>query len=84
MGERTNGVSASPEELERDVATLRHEIDPVLTELNHRKHQLTDMGRQVKHYGPTVVKSAVAAAALLAFVGYIRKRRSKRSHRSLA
>ena len=84
MGEGTDRVKASPEELQREVETLRDEIDPVLKELGHRKHELTDMGRQVKRYTPAVVKSAVAAAGLLAFVAYIRSRRAKRGHRSLA
>jgi len=69
MGEGTGGVNRSPEDLEREVESIRAQMDPVLNELDVRRHELTDWRLQLRRHGPTLVKAGAVVAGVFVAVG---------------
>jgi len=89
MGEGTSGVKRTPEELEREVESIRESMDPVLEELDTRRHELMDWKLQLKRHGPTLGKAVAVAAGIFMAVGVakdvggtMRRRMRRRSRRS--
>ena len=50
MGEGTNGVRPSPEELERDVERIRDSMAGIVSELDRRRHELFDWRLQLRRH----------------------------------
>jgi hypothetical protein len=77
MGKGTDGVKASPEELEQEVHAIRDEMSPVLSELDHRRHEMTDWKLQLRRRAPALIKGVAVLAALVAGFAVVKKRRAK-------
>ena len=83
MGEGKTGVNAKPEEIEREVEQIRGNLDPVLKELDVRRHELTDWRLQLRRHGPKLARVGAGIAGVIAAVQVVkrfRKRRRERSH----
>ena len=81
MGERTNGMKTSPEELEREVESIREGMAPILSELDHRRHDLTDWRHQLRQRGPILLKSLAVVAGLVTVAKLVQRRGRKRRAR---
>ncbi len=69
MGEGTSGVTRTPEDVERDIQSARDHLDPVLHELDVRRHELTDWRLQLRRHGPTIAKAGAVIAGVFVAVG---------------
>ena len=69
MGEGTSRVNRTPEDLEREVRDIRQSMDPVLQELDVRRHELTDWKLQLRRHGPTLMKAGAVVAGMFVAVG---------------
>ena len=86
MGQGTNGVTKrtadDPEKLQQRVAMIRDHMGDVVKELDHRRHELTDVKGQLKKHAPLV--AGVGGGLLLLTGGaiglsiYRSKQREKR------
>jgi hypothetical protein len=67
MGEATVDVNGAevPEELEREVESIRENLEGVLGEFQRRWHSVTDWRGQIKKHGPLI--AAAGAASVVAF-----------------
>ena len=92
MGEGTSRVNRTPEDLEREVRDIRQSMDPVLQELDVRRHELTDWKLQLRRHGPTLMKAGAVVAGMFVAVGVAkdvgrtmrrRMRRRRARHSSL-
>jgi len=70
------------EELQQEIETIRDNIGGLVTELDHRRHDLLDIGRQVRQHGLAL---AIGGVALLGMVagGVLLARRRSRARRRL-
>lgn len=55
MGEGTDRMKASPAEIEKEVEEIRGNMEPVIAELDHRRHALMDWRSQLRRRGPAVL-----------------------------
>ena len=79
MDERTPGVKgSSPEELEREVARIREELEPVARELDVRRHEMMNWRHQVKRNAPKAARIVGVMLAVLAGARAIRHRIASR------
>ena len=69
MGEGPGSMNRSPEELEREVESIRESMDPVIDELDARRHELMDWKLQLRRHGLTLLKTGAVVAGLLVAVG---------------
>lgn len=77
MGQGTHGVKASPEELKREVEEIREGMTPVLDELDHRRHEMTDWSLQLRRHGPALLKGVAAIAAVIVTVKLMKRGRAR-------
>lgn len=76
MGEGTNGVTVrqtppDPDKLEQRVAMIREHLGDVVKELDHRRHELTDVKLQLEKHAPLVAGIGAGVVALIgAGIGY--------------
>lgn len=77
MGQGTDGVKTAPEKLKREVEEIRESMTPVLDELDHRRHEMTDWSLQLRRHGPALLKGVAAVAALIATVNLVKQRRAR-------
>ena len=87
MGEGTSRVNRTPEDLEREVRDIRQSMNPVLQELDVRRHELTDWKLQLRRHGPTLMKAGAVVAGMFVAVGVAKDvgrtmRRRMRSRRA--
>ena len=82
MGKGTNGMS-SPETLEQEVREIRDEMTPVLEELDHRRHAMTDRTQQLTQRAPAVLRGLVIALAVYAGLKFLRQRRARSRRRRM-
>ena len=82
MGEGKAGVNAKPEEIEREVEQIRGNLDPVLRELDVRRHELTDWRLQLRRHGPRLARVGAAAAGVFAVIQVVKRYRARRRARS--
>jgi hypothetical protein len=84
MGEGTNGIDISsppPEALEREVEAIRGSLDGIVSELDRRRHELTDWRLQARrHRGKLLVVGGSLLAIMAGFVTMValRHRRQQR------
>jgi len=79
MGERKIGVeSASPEELEQEVARIREDIEPLARELDRRRHEMMNWRMQVRRRAPKAVRVVALALGVVTAVKTIRHRIAQR------
>ena len=69
MGEGTSGVKRTPEEIEREVESIRESMDPVLEELDVRRHEMMDWKLQLRRHGPTLMKAGAVMVGVFVAVG---------------
>jgi hypothetical protein len=81
---RADGEDASerrPGEIEREVESLRFELDGLVSELDRRRHELLDVRVQIQRHSRELKWVAAAGGALalggLALRGYRRRRRER-------
>jgi len=85
MGERADGVKTSPEVLEREVETIREGMTPILSELDHRRHDLVDWRLQLRRRGPALLKALGVLAGFLAVMQLMKRQgRARRARRTTA
>lgn len=77
MGQGTDGVKTAPEKLKQEVEEIRESMTPVLDELDHRRHEMTDWSLQLRRHGPALLKGVAAVAALIATVNLVKQRRAR-------
>ncbi|HYJ32573.1 MAG TPA: hypothetical protein VE326_05085 [Candidatus Binatia bacterium] len=77
MGQGTHGVKASPEELKREVEAIREEMTPVLDELDHRRHEMTDWKLQLRRRGPALLGVVAGIAAVVITLKMVKRRLSR-------
>lgn len=77
MGQGAHGVKAKPEDLKREVEEIREGMTPVLDELDHRRHEMTDWKLQLRHRGPAFLKGIAALAAVIAAVKLVTRGRAR-------
>jgi len=65
MGKRTSGMKTKPEELEHEIESIRGGMDPVLRELDIRRHELTDWRLQLERHRPELVRIGLWTAGAL-------------------
>jgi len=80
MGEGTQGVKASPADIERDIEAIRGHMEEVVAELDDRRHRLTNWGRQLRQKGPVVLRVAAVVGAVAGTVVLVRRMRYRRAH----
>jgi hypothetical protein len=85
MGEGKNGMTAEvstppPERLEREVEAIRGNLDGIVSELDLRRHELTDWRLQARrHRGTLILVGTMLLAVAATFIAFaIRDRRLKR------
>jgi hypothetical protein len=84
MGQGTNGVDISsppPETLEREVEAIRGSLDGIVSELDRRRHELTDWRLQLRrHRGKLAVAAGGLVAIIAGFIAFttVRHRRRER------
>lgn len=70
MGQGTNGVadasSPPPERLEREVETIRGNLDGIVSELDRRRHELTDWRLQLRRHRTQLIAAGASLAAIMA------------------
>lgn len=71
MGEGRGSVKRSPEDLEREVESIRESMDPVIQELDARRHELTDWKLQLRRHGPALMKAGAFVAGVFVAVGVV-------------
>ena len=84
MGQGTDGMKESPQEIEHDIEALRHEIDPVLEELDHRRQAVTAAVSRLRRRAPALVKGAAVLVGLVVTVRAVRGFRARRARRHAA
>lgn len=77
MGKGADRVKA-PEQLEREVTAIREHMEPVIAELDHRRHALLDWRAHLRRRGPAL---AGIAAVVIGGVLVARARRRRRNER---
>jgi len=66
-------TKASPGEIEREVESIRDRLDPVIEELDIRRHELTDWRLQLERHGPTLLKVGAVLAGAVVGVSVVRR-----------
>ena len=69
MGEGTGSVNRTPADVERELHELREGMEPVVQELDTRRHELTDWKLQLRRHGPTLLKAGAVVAGVFLAVG---------------
>ena len=80
MGEGTVGVEGKKpaREIEREIEHLRSRLDRSLSELDRRRHELTDVRLQMRRHPQVFIGAGAAAALLVGGVAFALWRSSKR------
>jgi hypothetical protein len=76
VGEGTTGVE--PRIIEREIEHLRTRLDRSLSELDRRRHELTDLRLQVRRHPRAVAGAGLAVFGLLGGVGFFIWRAAKK------
>ena len=71
-----------PEELQQEIEDIRENIGGLVTELDHRRHEMFDVGLQVRRHGVTLAIAGVALIGLAAG-GVLLARHRARARRRL-
>lgn len=78
MGKGKDRVKARPAEIEREVEEIRDQMEPVIAELDHRRHALMDWRGQLRRRGPKVLAALVVVAGGVAAMRMWAKRSGRR------
>jgi hypothetical protein len=81
MGTRADGVKDDPEQLEREVRQIRERMEPVVAELDRRRHAFMDWRAQIRQRGPAFLGLAVLVLGGRAAVRAIGRRMKHRGNR---
>lgn len=76
-------MKSSPEQLEREIESIRDRMEPVMAELDHRRDQMAASMDRVRRRLPTALRMALLAFAVLRAVKAVRKERVSRRRRAL-
>lgn len=76
MGQATHAMKSSPEQLEHDITSIRQELDTVLSELDRRRHELTDWRLQFRRRGPKLIRLTLGVIAAVRTFRKIRRART--------
>jgi hypothetical protein len=80
MGERTTGLD-DPAVLELQIDSIRRNLTGIVRELDHRRHDLTDVKMQIDKHKPELLAAAGTVAVVAGVVGavaFIVSRRNKK------
>jgi hypothetical protein len=80
MGERTTGLD-DPAILEQQIDSIRRNLTGIVRELDHRRHDLTDVKMQIDKHKPELLAAAgsvVVVAGVVGAVAFFVSRRSKK------
>lgn len=80
MGERTTGLD-DPAILELQIDSIRRNLTGIVRELDHRRHDLTDVKMQIDKHKPELLAAAgsvVVVAGALGAVAFLLRRRNRK------
>ncbi len=77
MGEGTHGMKDSSEQLEREVTEIRGRMQPVIGELDRRRHRLMDWQALVRRRGATAARIGLVLAGVIVAGRTVRRLRSR-------
>ena len=80
MGERTTGLD-DPAILELQIDSIRRNLTGIVRELDHRRHDLTDVKMQIDKHKPELLAAAgsvVAVAGVVGAIAFFVSRRNKK------
>jgi hypothetical protein len=80
VGQRTNRVE-EPERLEHDVEKIRDALGEVVSELDRRRHELTDWKLQLRKHGGLLIAVGVGLASVIGLAVGIKVFRDRRKPR---
>lgn len=80
MGERTSGMK--PEQIEHEVESIRAGIEPVIDELDHRRHDLVERATQIRRQAPGIMRKVMLTMAVVTAVRTFLRMRSSRRKQS--
>ena len=84
MGQGKAGVKASPEEIEREVKSIREGMDPIVTELDHRRHQVAELPQRMKRLGSSpLVRMGAIVIGLFGTMIAVRNIMQEKKRRSM-
>lgn len=78
MGEGTSGMNRSAEDLEHEVESIRAGMDPVIDELDHRRHRLTERAQEIRQRAPGMARKVMIAIAVFKAVRMFMRKRAER------
>ena len=78
MAATTDGVKRSPEEVEREIGSMRDGLSTVLDELRYRRERAMRLGTNMKRHAPKMARGMALFGGIAAAVRFLRKRREKR------
>jgi len=78
MGERADSVKNSPARIEHEVREIRHRMEPVIEELDHRRHALTDWRGHLRKHRPTLVRGLVLVVGAMIAMRAVKRARSRK------
>lgn len=78
MATRTDGVKRSPQDIESEIESRRHELGGVLDELRTRRERVTSWKTHLKHRAPKIARGITLIGGIAAAVRFLRKRRARR------
>lgn len=70
-----------PEELQREIETIRHNIGGLVSELDHRRHELFNVGAQVRRHGAALAIGGLALVGVAAGVVLLARHRARARER---
>jgi hypothetical protein len=71
-----------PEELQREIETIRDNIGGLVSELDHRRHEMFDVGGQLRRHGAALAIGGLVLAGAIAG-GLLLARRRARARQSV-
>ena len=87
MAQRTRGLDGhprSPDVLEREIETIRAELDRVASELDLRRHELTDLRLQMRRHPRAFAVAAGAGVAMVSGCIALLVRKHRSAHESVS
>ena len=72
----TRSKPETPDQIAEEITSIRDNIGELVSELDHRRHEALNVGRQIRRHGPLLALGGLAVLGLAAGGILIARRRS--------
>jgi hypothetical protein len=77
----TRSKPESPDQIAEEITSIRDNIGELVSELDHRRHEALNVGRQIRRHGPLLALGGLAVLGLAAGGILIARQRAKARRR---